>query len=224
MSINPNHKPMVSPMTVVPEQAQENNRRYWLWLVSLTIVCCGLIVAAGVSYYYRYHSRLHFTPEITISPNRQFFLDDPILGYRNNPGTYTITITNRQVGKSLAFKVVVDDQGYRTTSPSPKVYEGKPEIWLFGCSYTWGWELNNPETFPWLLQARLVDYKINNYAVAGYGNVHGYLQLKQALDQGRLAIMAVFVYNYFHLPRNVAAPSRLMEFQSVRDIGLLHHP
>jgi hypothetical protein len=39
----------------------------------------------------------------------------------------------------------------------------KPEIWLFGCSFTHGWSLNDEETYPWVLQERLPMYEVVNY-------------------------------------------------------------
>jgi hypothetical protein len=57
----------------------------------------------------------------------------------------------------------------------------KPEIWIMGCSFTHGWSLNDQDTYPWLLQARLPQYVVVNYGVEGYGTLHALLQLREAL-------------------------------------------
>jgi hypothetical protein len=81
---------------------------------------------------------------------------------------------------------------------------------MFGCSITWGFPLNNEDTFPWLIQAEMPDVYIRSLAGHGYGNVQALLQLQNAIDrQTKLPAVAVFNYNPFHRERNVALPSLL---------------
>lgn len=122
------------------------------------------------------------------------------------------------------FSAVIDEEGYRTTSSDPRLYRNKPQLWMFGCSYTWGWPLNDRDSFPWIIQSRFSGLQVKNFAVSGYGNAHQLIQFRQMLLKKNKPLIAVFSYNHFHLPRNVAAPSRMLEFQSLDKANMMHHP
>lgn len=125
---------------------------------------------------------------------------DPVVGYSGVPGEHRVLMTRGL--HRLIFHVRNEADGYRTTGGAA----GKPELWISGCSYTWGLGLNDEETYPWLVQKALPDWTVRNLAGNGYGSVQGLLQLEHAAHPPR---MAVFVYNGFHPPRNVAARSYL---------------
>jgi hypothetical protein len=193
-------------------------------MIVVTTVVCAIILCSMYLYYQYKQSSAFITPTISVFPPQVFFKDHPLFGFANNAGAYSVTLTTPKADKPYVWTVTTNKNGYRITSNSTRIHHHKPEIWIFGCSYTWGWAVNDQETFPWLLQQRYPEYDVKNYAIAGYGNVHALLQLRDELAHGRTPLIAVFVYNRFHLPRNVAAPSRMKEFQAIRDIGLLHHP
>jgi hypothetical protein len=131
---------------------------------------------------------------------------DPVLGYRMLPGEHHVAIEWKTPLLTLVhnFTVSVNSDGQRITSSNPEKYAGLPEIWLFGCSYTLGWPLEDGQAYPWLVQERLRRHKIRNFAVNGYGNTHALLQLQKDLQQGKKPVIVVFVYNSFFLERNVA--------------------
>jgi len=138
--------------------------------------------------------------------DRVFFRPDSVTGYTNVPGIHNISL----VGKSGTWKcrAVINHDGYRTNSAHPESYAGKPEAWMFGCSITWGFPLNNEDSFPWLMQAEMPNVYIRSLAEHGYGNAQALLQLQNAIDrQTKLPVVAVFNYNPFHRDRNVALPS-----------------
>jgi hypothetical protein len=152
-------------------------------------------------------------PEIQVDSRR--FTEDPILGFKTVPGIHTVRYRVRQ--KTMVTKEIVGDDGYRTTAPNPSAYEGRPELWFYGCSFTWGESVNNDETFPWLVQSALPGWRVRNLARPAYSNVHALLQLEQSIRNGeRLPEIAVFVFNDFHMHRNVAAPSWLAELRPAR--------
>jgi len=139
---------------------------------------------------------------------RPFFRPDPVTGYSHVPGVHDISL----VGKSgtLKFRAVIDADGYRTTSLRPEAHAGQQEVWIFGCSFTWGFGLNNESSFPWLVQAELPQMYVRNLAGHGFGDVQALLQLQNAIDRrAKLPVVAVFSYNPFHRDRNVALPSWL---------------
>jgi hypothetical protein len=193
-------------------------------MIVVTTVVCAIIICF-MYVYYQYKQRLYFiTPTISVSPPGNFFKDHPLFGFANNTGAYSVTLTTPKADKPYVWTVTTNKDGYRITSNSTRINHNKPGIWIYGCSYTWGWAVNDQDTFPWLIQQRYPEYDVRNYAIGGYGNVHALLQLRDELSHGKKPLIAVFGYNSFHLPRNVAAPSRIKEFQAIRDIGLLHHP
>lgn len=93
----------------------------------------------------------------------------------------------------------------RITHPLATYNELRPkkEIWIFGCSLTYGWSLNNHETYPWLLQERFPEYEIVNFGVSGYGTIHSLIQLREALQTGRVPALIILAYAGFHEERNV---------------------
>jgi hypothetical protein len=79
---------------------------------------------------------------------------------------------------------------------------GRPEIWIFGCSYTYGSSVNDGETFPWLTQQELPSFQVRNFGVPGYGDLQGLLRFRQELTEGVNPKMVVLVYAAFHEERN----------------------
>ena len=150
-----------------------------------------------------------------------FYVDDPILGYRTSPGRRTITLKDGD--KQISFATATDASGYRLTSNLPQQMDEKPEIWIFGCSYTWGWLVNTEDTFPFSIQSAYPQYAVKNFGIPGYATVHSYLQLTTELAH-RTAKYAVIAYASLHKRRNMAAASRLLECKNFELFGKLHHP
>jgi len=147
------------------------------------------------------------------------FEEDPILGYRTIPGAHTVSF--RIGGKTLVTREIVGADGYRTTALNPSDYLGKPELWFFGGSYTWGYSVNNDQTFPWLIQKSVPGWRIRNLAGAGYSNLHAMLQLETAIrNGGRLPEIAVFIFDYSQPARNAGSPSWLSVLHSAPTAGL----
>ncbi|MFH0944476.1 MAG: hypothetical protein V2A76_04690 [Planctomycetota bacterium] len=174
-------------------------------------------IACGVGTVYiarELYSRLmpaQAAQNLTVYPNKPLSVPHPVYGRFPSPGEFDLTITVPQTPIPYHFKVRTDEEGYRTTSTDPAALENLPEIWVFGCSFTWGMPLDNEKTFPWLLQQRLPGWNVKNYAVYAFGNVHALMQMREFLDdRGRKPpAVAVFAYCSFHRKRNVAAPSWL---------------
>ena len=145
----------------------------------------------------------------------RLFEEDSVLGYKTIPGAHTVTY--RIGGRKLVTRVIVGADGYRTTASNPSDYRGRPELWVFGCSFTWGESINNDQTFPWLIQKSLTGWRIRNLARPAYSNLHALLQLEEAVkNKERLPEIAVFVFNDFHAERNVGAPSWLSQLRTAR--------
>lgn len=105
-----------------------------------------------------------------------------------------------------------DAEGLRPTGTVPK-RDGQPNVFVFGCSYTYGWFLDDEQTYAWLLQESLPESNVYNFAQPGYGTHHALLRLTEQLRLGRIPKACVFSYiptmpdgPFGHPDRNVANP------------------
>lgn len=137
-------------------------------------------------------------PDITWTPAERYHTSHPILGYITRPGEFRFTYKG-----GYTFKVTNLDNGLRITHPLNS-YPGrsKKEIWIFGCSFTQGWSLNDEETYAWLLQEKFPDYEVVNFGVDGYSTVQSLLQFRLALASGNRPALVIVAYGHFHDERN----------------------
>ena len=135
---------------------------------------------------------------IQVSPSGTFFVRHPTLGYSHIPGEFTVTL-----GTGYAFHVTHLPNTLRITHAldNDKGVRQKEEIWIFGCSFTHGWSLNDEETFPWVLQEWFPEYEVVNFGVSGYGTIHSLIQFRNELTMRRPKV-AVLAYAAFHDSRN----------------------
>lgn len=122
-------------------------------------------------------------------------MEDAVTGYRCIPGVHRLAMVSQ--GRRKEFTVTIGEDGYRITGRQQAA--GRPALVLHGCSFTWGYLLNDEETYPWRLQERLPEYVVRNLAQNGFGTAHAYLQAR-SLDPPPAA--AIVVYAAFHKPRN----------------------
>ena len=135
----------------------------------------------------------------TVVPGGSLYQAHPLLGYTNIPGKFSITLPS-----GYRFTATHDADRRRITAPvgSANTGGGSGEIWIFGCSFTYGWSLNDAETYPWLLQERFRQKQIINFAVSGYGTVNSSLQFQDALEKTARPELVVLTYGTFHDERN----------------------
>lgn len=140
--------------------------------------------------------------DVSVEPGGRLYAKHPSLGYVHLPGQYRITLNH-----SYTFRATYGDDGLRITHPSTDASLAtsldKDEIWIFGCSFTDGWSLNDEETYAWVLQEKLPAYEVRNFGVDGYGNLQALIQLQEALASKRKPPrVAVVTYASFHDQRN----------------------
>jgi hypothetical protein len=122
----------------------------------------------------------------------------PTLGYISRPGEFRFTLTG-----DYTFKTTQGSNGLRITHPlNTYRSEDKKEIWIFGCSFTWGWALNDEETFPWLVQEKFTRFEVVNFGMGAYSNVQSLIQFREALKSGKKPAVVVLAYGSFHDARN----------------------
>ncbi|MBI3555887.1 MAG: hypothetical protein HY074_06470 [Deltaproteobacteria bacterium] len=180
-------------------------RKVFSVLVILGISTAAALIAG--EWYCRAKGLLPYSSHeisIRVEPGGSFIGPHPILGYANLPGAFRITHPT-----GYTWKGVQDGEGHRVTRPQAGSTKGhKDELWIFGCSLTYGWTLNDSETFPWLLQERFPAYDVTNFGVAGYGTLHSLLQLRGALATGRRPKAVVLGFMAGHISRNTFSRTR----------------
>ncbi len=136
-------------------------------------------------------------PSVVVEPVGKLAGRHSELGYSLLPGAFKITLSD-----GYTWEATTSDDGLRVTHPlAASGFDALPEIWIFGDSFTYGWSLNDAETYPWLLQRTLNRYKVMNFGVPGYGTIHALIQLREALRH-RKPVVAVVAYASFHDERN----------------------
>jgi hypothetical protein len=159
--------------------------------------------------------------EVAVEPGDRFFAKHPSLGYTHIPGEFAVTLRNVHT-----FKVTHLDNTLRVTQPLA-AYDNQPsreEIWIFGCSFTHGWALNDEETYPWLVQQEFPQFEIINFGVSGYGTLHSFIQFREALEAGRRPRLAIATYAAFHDSRNTFLRSRQKNISAWNKLGPLVQP
>jgi hypothetical protein len=143
--------------------------------------------------------------DIQFEPNGHFYKKDPNLGYTHLPGKFRVIFSD-----SFAWTTTHLDNTLRITHPIETYGKDpqKKQIWIFGCSFTHGWSLNDNETFPWLLQEAFPNYEIVNFGTGGYGTLHSLIQFKRTLQKGTKPLAVVIAYSSFHDERNTFLRSR----------------
>jgi hypothetical protein len=160
------------------------------------------------------YERLTRSSGYRVQFDRPLFVKDAQLGYVSAPGTHDITLISS--GGTRSFRAVIGADGYRVTTRQGSPDAVGKDVWIFGCSFTWGWGVNDDETYPWLIQERFRAFRVRNLGGNAYGNVHALVQLRDLLETGARPAVAVFAYNSFQLPRNIAAPEWLGSLHIVR--------
>jgi hypothetical protein len=170
-------------------------------------------------------------PTIHVEPGGKFFQIHPQLGYSHIPGRFLVTLgrtipaVRPDDEENLRFTVTHLPNTLRITRPldQGKQDPRKEDIWIFGCSFTHGWTVNDDETYPWLLQQRLPEYNVVNFGVSGYGTIHSLLQFRDALKT-KTPKVALLTYAGFHDERNTFARSRRKTIVPWNKLGPLVQP
>jgi hypothetical protein len=157
---------------------------------------------------------------IQVEPGDRFFTKHPTLGYTHIPGQFTVTL-----GTGYSFRITHLPNTLRITHPLSSYDDSghKQEIWIFGCSFTHGWSLDDDQTYSWLLQESLQEYEIVNFGVSGYGTIHSLIQFRDALES-KTPKVAVLAYAGFHDERNTFLRARRKNVATWNKLGPLIQP
>ncbi len=184
-------------------------------LVILLLILEVIFRSMGYSHYKHEVRR-----DISVNPGEKYFQVDSLLGYKHLAGKYDVIIKNK-----LAFTTTHGSNTLRITSSRPDAIDPKkPEIWIFGCSLTHGWSINDEETFAWRLQSQLPNYEVINWGVSGYGTIHVLFQLEKALKSSKKPKLVIVNHADFHFERNVFSYNRQMNVTQWNSLGPLNQP
>ncbi len=142
------------------------------WTLFYTLVTFvffeGLLWILGYRPYTNEDYKVHSSPELP-------YIGDSKLGIQLHEGTFTLTLNN-----AITFTATHQKNGERLIPFCGA--DTLPEVVFLGCSYTYGYGVNDSESFPALLQAQHPDWQVRNAAVVGYGTAQHLLQLREKLN------------------------------------------
>lgn len=120
------------------------------------------------------------------------------LGFALSPGHFDITLNHK-----LQFSANHTPDSNRVTKLASKTSKAK-EIWIYGCSFTYGWGLDDTASFPFKVQKALPQFNILNKGVPGHGTVQHLMRLGRELRTAkRKPRLVVLCYGSFHDDRSV---------------------
>lgn len=157
---------------------------------------------------------------IKVEPDNRWVVKDEKLGYVHAPGKRKMIINN-----SFSFTATNLNNNLRITHPLDTygAQNKKDEIWIFGCSFTYG-IVNDNETFPWLLQDKILNYKVVNFGQEGFSTLQSLMQFEEAVQKRKIPRVVIIVYASFHDPRNSCLRSFRKTLVPVSHLGPLFYP
>jgi hypothetical protein len=149
------------------------------------------------------------------------FVPHPVLGFMSSPNVVDKTVDAIAVcGTRVRYRMSSDAEGRRPTSRTPRL-ESAENVFVFGCSASYGWLLSDEDTYSWLLQESLPEANVYSFAEPGYGTHHALLQLMEQIRAGRIPKVCVIAYlptmadgPWGHPDRNVANPINIYAIAS----------
>ena len=199
----------------------KKHRQFTLYLAMYgTTLLLLLLLGEGMARLAGYRGWTQAVVEIQLAGNARFFIPDPVYGYAVQPGRFQVTEK-----KQMAFTVTHDAAARRITAAIDPAQDSlkKPEIWIFGCSFTHGWGVSDEESWPWRVQAAFPGYRVVNFAVSGYGVLHARLQLAAALQQYPPSLV-ILAYAGFHDQRNTANRFWMKTLSTFHVLGEYSYP
>jgi len=164
---------------------------WYMYLIVLIPICIELAlrIMSAEPYIQQNYS-------IKSSPENAFIGHDS-LGIGLRPGTYKITHNTKH-----SFKTTHTLDKKRLVANFKSDDTIRASVAFFGCSFTYGYGVNDDEHYVSLIQRKYPDYKMANFGVIGYGTSQSLLQLNTLALQGRLPEKVVLGFATDHFERN----------------------
>lgn len=119
---------------------------------------------------------------------------DSLLGWKNAAGNFSLFADN----DDTLFTCSVNSQGHRITSHGSLTESYKSKLHIYGCSYIFGYSVDDTATSCYKLQQMLPQTLVVNKGVPAYSLAQMYLSLQQSLAQKDTPSVAIFNYSDFH--------------------------
>lgn len=165
---------------------------YILLLIPVCLELCLWIVGGRPYSEEVYH--------IDIQP-KNAFVGDNKLGIALAPGTFDITLN-----KEVKFRSTHLPSKERLVTHKSEVDLQTTQVAVLGCSYTYGYGVNDDEHYTSLLQQALPDHNFRNLGVIGYGTSQSYLQCKELCQLADKPDKIVLLFSAAHFDRNTMTP------------------
>lgn len=191
-------------------------------LISIFLgICIAIVIGELLVRFKGLHPWTPEEPQIRVEPGGKLYGRHGKFGYIPIQGTFRIVLYDE-----IQFKVTHLETGQRITRPllEYKNNDMRPEIWIFGCSYTYGWAVNDDENFPWYVQQSLPEFDVRNYGVSGYGDLHSLLQFGEDASLEQAPAIAVLAYASFHDSRNTFLRSKRKMVAAYNKLGPVTMP
>jgi len=157
---------------------------------------------------------------IVVEPGGKFYAQHPTLGYSSLPGKFKVTLNG-----TYSFEVTNLVNSLRATRPLEAHPAGaRKGMWIFGDSITYGWSVNDRDTYCWLLQEELPDYEVVNFGVNGYGTLQSLIQLREALKNGNEPQVVILTYASWQDVRNTFIRMRRKMVATAAFLGPVNQP
>lgn len=145
------------------------------------------------------HQPYHQQPFYITSEPRGCLLPHARYGFALQPGSFRVGINNK-----VWYNTTHGADSFRVSSNHPM--DTARQVWLLGCSFTYGMGIDDSATAAWQLQMHLPGVWIRNMGVPGHGTVHAWLRIREQIARGNTPGVAVIMFSAFHLERNVLSP------------------
>ncbi len=120
------------------------------------------------------------------------------LGWVPKEGSYEFQPFSEDGDK---FEINILDDGSRKVTS--KQINTKDDLIFLGGSITFGWGVNDNQTFASKLQDNINNYRIKNFSVGGYGTYQSFLRLEEILSKSNDIKVVVAIYVPHHSLRNI---------------------
>jgi hypothetical protein len=138
----------------------------------------------------------------------QMFRPHRTFGFIGNPDFASCKmLRNCKDGGGLLqreFHIDIGDDGFRRT-PAPVHAEAHRKIWCMGCSFTFGFGVNDDAVYPALLAKRVPSADVRNFGVCGFSTYQAFLVLKEQLAFEKPDIV-ILGHLPAHVQRNIVSP------------------
>ncbi|MBQ7567422.1 hypothetical protein IJT17_01295 [bacterium] len=129
-----------------------------------------------------------------------------------------------------SIRELVWPNNQRASRPLPWRKKDRYRIALYGCSYTYGYGVEDQDSYPWVLNQAFPGILFDNYGVPDYGTWLSYLTMRDNFSKKRRYDLSIYAFIYDHIFRNGAMlyqgdiiSNEILEFPGYKP-GYLQNP